>query len=130
MFRILTKRILTCLFKKRRVIQHLDQNSQKVTKKVLVFRKVARSWSLTKTVAQNPKSCEKVAEQNLERPRRLYTAFRAANTFRVTWYEQVFVSDTPPKCLDRDCVGRLRTVTGHGNVYLSVREKQEIVVYQ
>ena len=57
MFRILTKRILTCLFKKGEVIQHLVQNSPKVTKKVLVFRKVARSCSLTKTVAENPKSC-------------------------------------------------------------------------
>ena len=36
----------------------------------------------------------------------------------------------PPKCLDRDCVGRRRTGTRHGNVYRSVREKQGIVVYQ
>ena len=36
---------------------------------MLVFRKeVARRCSLTKKVAQNPKSCQKVAEQNLERP--------------------------------------------------------------
>ena len=41
-----------------------------------------------------------------------------------------FFSDTPPKCLDRDCVGRSRTGTRHGNVYRSVRQKQEIVVYQ
>ena len=41
-----------------------------------------------------------------------------------------FFSDTPPKCLHRDCVGRRRTGTRHGNVYLSVREKQGIVVYQ
>ena len=34
------------------------------------------------------------------------------------------------KCLDRDCVGRRRTGTRHGNVYRSVREKQGIVVYQ
>ena len=34
----------------------LVQNSPKVTKKVLVFRKVVRSCSLKK-VAQNPKSC-------------------------------------------------------------------------
>ena len=34
----------------------LVQNSPKVTKKVLVFRKVVRSYSLKK-VAQNPKSC-------------------------------------------------------------------------
>ena len=59
MFRILTKRILTCLFKKRGgrwIFSILVQNSPKVTKKVLVFRKVARCCSLTKTVAQNPKS--------------------------------------------------------------------------
>ena len=36
----------------------------------------------------------------------------------------------PPKCLDRDCVGRRRTGTRHGNVYRSVREKQGIVVYR
>ena len=61
MFRILTKRILTCFFKKReggRLFSILLQNSPKVTKKVLVFRKVARSCSLTdKKVAQNPKGC-------------------------------------------------------------------------
>ena len=56
--------------------------------------------------------------------------FRASNAFRVTWSEGGFSSDTPPKCLHRDCVGRRRTGTGHGNVYLSVREKQEIVVYR
>ena len=43
---------------------------------------------------------------------------------------QFFFSDTPPKCLDRDCVGRRRTGTRHGNVYLSIREKQGIVVYR
>ena len=36
----------------------------------------------------------------------------------------------PSKCLDRDCVGRRRTGTWHGNLYRSVREKQGIVVYQ
>ena len=36
----------------------------------------------------------------------------------------------PPQCLDRDCVGRRRTGTWHGNVYRSVREKQGIVAYQ
>ena len=41
-----------------------------------------------------------------------------------------FFSDTPPKCLDRDCVGRRRTGNRHGNVYRSVREKQGIVVYR
>ena len=56
--------------------------------------------------------------------------FRAANAFPVTWSERVFFSDTPPKCLQRDCVGRRRTLTRHGNVYLSVREKQGIVVYR
>ena len=49
MFRILTKRILTCLsFKKGGLFIILVQNSPKVTKKVLVFRKVSRSCSLTK----------------------------------------------------------------------------------
>ena len=38
--------------------------------------------------------------------------------------------DTPPNCLDRDCVGRRRTGTRHGNVYRSVREKQGNVVYR
>ena len=31
---------------------------------------------------------------------------------------------------DRNCVGRRRTGTRHGNVYRSVREKQGIVVYR
>ena len=43
---------------------------------------------------------------------------------------ECFFSDTPPKCLDRDCVGRRRTGTRHGNVYRRDREKQGIVVYQ
>ena len=34
------------------------------------------------------------------------------------------------KWLDRDCVGRRRTGTRHGNVYRSVREKQGNVVYR
>ena len=75
-FRILTKRILTCLFKKKKggggarglfsILVQNRLNSPKVTKKVLVFQKVARSCSLTKKVAQNPKSCWKVTEQNLD----------------------------------------------------------------
>ena len=32
-------------------------------------------------------------------------------------------SDTPPKCLDQDCVGRHWTGTRHDNVYRRVREK-------
>ena len=43
---------------------------------------------------------------------------------------EFFSSDTPPKCLHRDCVGRRQTGTRHGNVYVSVREKQGIVVYR
>ena len=39
-------------------------------------------------------------------------------------------ASSPPKCFDRDCVGRRRTGTIHGNVYHSVREKQGIVVYR
>ena len=45
-------------------------------------------------------------------------------------WEEFFFSDTPPKYPDRDCVGRRRTGTRHGNVYRSVREKQVIVVYR
>ena len=45
MFRILTKRILTCLFLKKGLFSILVQNSPKVTKKVLVFRKVASSFA-------------------------------------------------------------------------------------
>ena len=41
---------------------------------------------------------------------------------------ECFFSDTPPKCLDRDCLGRRRTGTRHGSVYRSVIEKQGIVV--
>ena len=43
---------------------------------------------------------------------------------------EFFLSGMPPKCLDRDCVGRRRTGTRHGNVYRSVREKQGNVVYR
>ena len=48
---------------------------------------------------------------------------------------EFFFSDTPPKCLHRDCVGTRRTGTRHGNVYPSVREKRRefshgIVVYR
>ena len=37
---------------------------------------------------------------------------------------EFFFSDTPPKCPDRDCMGRRRTGNRHGNVYHIVREKQ------
>ena len=61
MFRVLTKRILTCLFKKMGLFSILVQNSPKVTKKVLVFRKVARSCSLIKKkllkILKEAKSC-------------------------------------------------------------------------
>ena len=60
----------------------------------------------------------------------LIILFRAANAFRVTWSERDFFSDTPPKCLERDCVGRRLTGARHGNVYRSVREKQGIAVYR
>ena len=43
---------------------------------------------------------------------------------------EFFFSDTPPKCLERDCKGRRLTRTRHRNVYRSVREKQGIVVYR
>ena len=43
---------------------------------------------------------------------------------------EFFLSGMPPKCLDRDCVGRRRTETRHGNVYRTVKEKQGIVVYR
>ena len=39
-------------------------------------------------------------------------------------------ASSPLKCLDRDCVGKHRTGTRHGNVYHSVREKQGNVVYR
>ena len=39
-------------------------------------------------------------------------------------------ASSPPKCLDRDCVGRRRTGNKHSNVYRSVREKQGNVVYR
>ena len=42
----------------------------------------------------------------------------------------VVQASSPPKCLDRDCVGRRRTGIRHGHVYRSVREKQGSVVYR
>ena len=75
-----------------------------------------------------------IAKDSTERPSAIALSkallLRAANAFRMTWSERIVSSDTPPKCLHRDCVGGPRTGTGHGNVYLSVREKQEIVVYR
>ena len=43
---------------------------------------------------------------------------------------EVLFENTPPKCLDQDCVGRRGTGNRHGNVYRRVREKQGIVVYR
>ena len=43
---------------------------------------------------------------------------------------EIFFSDTPPKCLEGDGVGRRLTGTTHGNVYRNVREKQGIAVYR
>ena len=61
MFRTLTKRILTCIFKKSgRLFSILVQNSPKVTKKVLVFRKVAWSCSLTKKLLKILKVAKKL----------------------------------------------------------------------
>ena len=72
-----------------------------------------------------------VQNNSLPLPRLQASLFCAANAFRVMWSERMFFfSDTPPKCLDRDCVGRRRTGNRHGNVYRSVREKQGIVVYR
>ena len=42
----------------------------------------------------------------------------------------VVPASSPPKCLDRDCVGRRRTGTRHGIFYRSVREKQGNVVHR
>ena len=60
MFKILTKRILTCLFKKKGLFSILVQNSPKVTKKVLVFGKVVRSCSLTKKLLKILKVAKKL----------------------------------------------------------------------
>ena len=79
MFRILTERILTCLFKKKGLFSILVQNSPKVTKKVLVFRKVARSCSLTKKLLKILKVAKKLPEQNLERPKQGLTRGNKGN---------------------------------------------------
>ena len=63
MFRILTKRILTCLFKKKGgggYSAFWFKISQKLPKKVLVFRKVARSCSLTKKLLKILKVAKKL----------------------------------------------------------------------
>ena len=57
MFRILTKEFQLVYFLKKGLFSVLVQNSPKVTKKVLVFRKVATALLSDKNVAQNPKSC-------------------------------------------------------------------------
>ena len=59
MFTILTKRILTCLSKKRGLFSILVQNNPRVTKKGLVFRKVARSCSPTEKLLKILKVAKK-----------------------------------------------------------------------
>ena len=44
--------------------------------------------------------------------------------------EALVRASSPPKCLDRDCLGRRRTGIRHGNVYRSVSEKQGNAVYR
>ena len=63
-FRNLTKWILTCLFKKGGLLSILVQNSPKVTKKVQVFRKVARSCSLTKKLLKILKVAKKLPSRS------------------------------------------------------------------
>ena len=59
----------------------------------------------------------------VHRPR--YSARLVCLRFGSRCRSEFFFSDTPPQCLARDCVGRSRTGTTHGNVYRSVREKTE-----
>ena len=63
MFRILTKRNLSCLFLKKGLFTILVQNNAKVTKKVLVFRKVARRFSLTKKLLKILKVAKKLSSR-------------------------------------------------------------------
>ena len=53
MFRILTKRILTCLFRKGGLFRILVQNSPKVSKKSVSCKKLLSD----KKVAKNPRIC-------------------------------------------------------------------------
>ena len=53
--------------------------------------------------------------------------FRAANAFRVTWSERVRHRNALTEIAWEDAV---HAGTRHGNVYRSVREKQENVVYR
>ena len=53
--------------------------------------------------------------------------FPAVNAFRVTWSERVYFSNTPPKCLHRNYMGRRLKGTRHGNAHLIGRENQGIV---
>ena len=73
MLRILTKRILTCLLKKRGYSAFWFENSPKVTKNVLVFRKVARSCSLTKKLLKILKVANKL-------PSRIWKGLSMAST--------------------------------------------------
>ena len=57
------------------LISILVQNSPKVTKKVLVFRKVARSCCLTKKLLKILTVAKTVAEQNLEMPQHVHPIF-------------------------------------------------------
>ena len=67
MFSIFTKRIL-----KKGLFSFMAQNSPKVTKKMLVFRKVARSCSLTKKLLKILKVAKKL-------PSRIWKGLAAGN---------------------------------------------------
>ena len=72
-------RILTCLFKKGGLFSILVQNSPKVTKKVLVFRKVARSCSLTEKLLKILKVAKKL-------PTRIWKGLVISRFFHIFYY--------------------------------------------
>ena len=72
-----------------------------------------------------------IAKDSTERPSAIALSkallLRAANAFRMTWSERIFSSDTPPKCLHRDCVGRRRTGTSMAMSTLASEKSRELL---
>ena len=90
MFRILTKRISTCLFTKKKkgggggVFSILVQNSPKVTIKVLVFRKVAQNPKIAKKL---PSRIWKGLAENMEHNQSTITAMNHQRSIRIKFHE-------------------------------------------
>ena len=117
--------------------------SEKIGRGTTVHRLVSDGWSISSSsvkTANNKMARFQLSVFNDSEGLYRTTVYRclvcgphySARKMRFWWLVRasVFFPDTLLRYLDRDCVGRRRTGTRHGNVYRSVKEKQGIVVYQ